>query len=124
MCQQRVQFALYDAPYSFCDLSAWDSSHDKGSTYSFTSATVAQKVAVVLLRNADLGAGNDWSSKSGSKKISVLINGIALNSSEDNLLDEFLLEILNDHTLSAKSEGFLLNGIKVFDLTNIGEEAL
>jgi hypothetical protein len=60
-------------------------------TYSLASATMAQKVAVVLLSNADLGASDDGSSKSGSKKISVLVDGIALNRSEDDLLDEFLL---------------------------------
>ena len=95
-----------------------------GLTYSFTSATMAQKVAVVLFSNSDLGSSDNGSSKSGSEKISILVDSIALNCSEDNLLDELFLEVLNDHTLSAKSESLLLNGIKVLYLTNIGKETL
>lgn len=85
---------------------------------------MAQKVAVVLLSNSDLSSSNNRSSKSGSEKISVLVDSIALNCSEDDLLDEFLLEVLNDHALSSKSKSLLLNGIKVLYLTNIGKETL
>ena len=85
---------------------------------------MTQKVAVVLLSNSDLSSSDDRSSKSGSKKISVLVDSIALNCSEDNLLDEFLLEVLDDHALSAKSKSLFLNGIKVLYLANIGKETL
>jgi hypothetical protein len=93
-------------------------------TYAFACAAVAQKIAVVLLSNADLGASDDRSGQSSSKEISVLIDGITLNCSKDDLLDELLLEVLNDHALRAKSESLLLHGIEVLNLTNIGEEAL
>ena len=71
-----------------------------------------------------MSSSDNRSSKSGSEKISVLVDGIALNCSEDNLLDEFLLEVLDDHALSAKSKSLLLNGIKVLYLANIGKETL
>lgn len=95
-----------------------------GLTYAFACAAVAQKIAVVLLSNADLGASDDRSGQSSSKEVSVLIDGIALDCSEDDLLDEFLLEVFNDHALRAESEGLLFDSIEVLDLTNIGEEAL
>lgn len=52
---------------------------------------MAQKVAVVLLSDSDLSTSDDGSSKGGSKKISILVDGVALNRSEDDLFDEFLL---------------------------------
>lgn len=85
---------------------------------------MAQKIAVVLLSNADLGASDDRSGQSSSKEVSVLIDGIALDCSENDLLDKLLLKVLDDHALRAESEGLLFDSIEVLDLTNIGEEAL
>lgn len=85
---------------------------------------MAQKITVVLLSNADLSTSNDRTSQSGSEEVSILVNGVALNRSEDNLLNKLLLKVLDNHTLSTESKGLLLDGIKVFDLANIGEEAL
>lgn len=96
----------------------------RGSTHAFACAAVAQEIAVVLLSNADLGASDDRSGQSSSKEVSVLIDGIALDCSEDDLLDEFLLEVFNDHTLRTESEGLLFDSIEVLNLTNIREEAL
>ncbi|KAF5606781.1 uncharacterized protein FSUBG_5762 [Fusarium subglutinans] len=67
---------------------------------------MAQKIAVVLLSNADLGASDDRSGQSSSKKVSV-IDGIALDCSEDDLLDELLLKVFDDHALRAENEGLL-----------------
>ena len=96
----------------------------EGSTYAFASAAVAQEVAVVLLSNANLSASDNGTSEGSAEEVSVLIDGIALNGSEDDLLNELFLKVLNDHTLSTESESLLLNSIKVLDLANIGEEAL
>jgi hypothetical protein len=104
-------------------VSRWFSKSD-GFTYAFACAAVAQKIAGVLLSNADLGASDDRSGQSSSKEVSVLIDGIALDCSENDLLDELLLKVLDDHALRAESEGLLFDSIEVLDLTNIGEEAL
>ncbi|KAF5537374.1 hypothetical protein FMEXI_9926 [Fusarium mexicanum] len=99
-------------------------SKSEGFTYAFARAAMAQKIAVVLLSNADLGTSDDRSGQSSSKKVSVLIDGIALDCSEDDLLDEPLLKVFDDHALQAESEGLLFNSIEVLNLTNIGEATL
>jgi hypothetical protein len=60
-------------------------------TYSFTGAAMTQQITAILLCNADLGTSDDGSSKGSSEKIPVLVDGVALNGSEDNLLDKLLL---------------------------------
>jgi hypothetical protein len=92
-------------------------------TYTLASAAVADIFAVVLLGNADLSAGDDGAGQRGTKQVAVLIDGIALDGTEDNLLDELSLEVLNDHTLSAEGESLLLNLSPVLLLADVGEEA-
>jgi len=84
---------------------------------------VADIVAVILLGNADLSAGDDGAGQRGTKQVAVLIDGIALDGTEDDLLDELALEVLNDHALSAKGESLLLNLSPVLLLADVGEEA-
>ena len=49
------------------------------STSPLASASVAENLAVVLLGGADEGACQYWPGKTGSEKILVLVNGIALD---------------------------------------------
>jgi hypothetical protein len=49
----------------------------------------------------DLTPRNHGPGKRGSQEIAIFKDGIALNSSEDELLDEDPPEIYNDHALSA-----------------------
>lgn len=82
----------------------------------------AANLAVVLLGNLDLGTSNDGTGKGGAEKVTVLVDGIALDGPVDNLLDESLLEVLDHHLLGTKSKGLLLNSIEVLLLANIGQE--
>jgi len=62
---------------------------------------MADEVALVLLGSPDLGAGNDGTGQSGAKQVTVLVDGVALDGPEDDLLDKLLLQVLNDHLLGA-----------------------
>lgn len=46
-----------------------------------------------------------------------------MNSRPDELVNQLLLDILNDHALSAELDGLGLDGVKVLLLAAIGEEA-
>jgi aryl carrier-like protein len=47
---------------------------------------------------------------------------LTLDCGPDELLDELLLEILDDHALGTNLLGLGLDGIPVFRLSNIGKE--
>ena len=85
---------------------------------------MAENVAVVLLSNANLGASNDGAGKRGAEEVAVLVDGVALDGTEDNLIDELALEILDDHALGTEGESLLLDSGEVLLLADIGEEAL
>lgn len=53
--------------------------------------SVTENVAVVLASSSDLSPSYDGSSKTSSKKISVLIDGVGLDAAEDELVDKLLL---------------------------------
>jgi hypothetical protein len=91
---------------------------------ALASAAVAENLAVVLVGNPDLSAGNDGAGQTGSEKVSVLVDGIALDGGEDELIDKLLLEVLNDHALGTESESLLLDLGEVFLLTDVGKESL
>lgn len=86
------------------------------------SAAVAEVLAVVLLGSLDLSAGNDGAGERGAQEVAVLVDGIALDGAVDNLLDELLLEVLDDHLLGTEGHGLLLDLDKVLLLANIGQE--
>lgn len=90
---------------------------------ALAGAAVTKEVAVVLLSNADLSASDDGAGEGGTEEVAVLVDGVALDGAEDNLLDELALEVLNDHALSAKGESLLLNRRPVLLLTDVSEEA-
>jgi hypothetical protein len=82
---------------------------------------MAQNLAVVLLGGADEAARQDWPGKTGTEKVSILVDGIALNARENQFLKELLLQILDDHALSTKRQSLLLDVGPDLGLTNIAE---
>jgi hypothetical protein len=84
---------------------------------------VAEVLAVVLLGDPDLRPGNDGAGQRGAEQVAVLVDGIALNGAEHDLLDELALQVLNDHALSTEGKGLLLNLGPVLLLADVGEEA-
>ena len=92
-------------------------------TYALASAAVAEVLAVVLLGNTDLSPGDDGAGQRGAKEVAVLVDGIALDGAEDNLVDELALQVLNDHALGTEGQSLLLNLGPVLLLADVGEEA-
>jgi hypothetical protein len=90
---------------------------------TLAGAAVRDKVAAFLLGYLDLCASDDWASQTGSEQVTSLIRGVALNSAEAELLDEFLLEVKNDHFQRTKLERLLLDLVPWLFLANVGEEA-
>lgn len=50
----------------------------------------------VEIRTSHLSAGNDGASQRSTQKVPLLVDGIALNSAEAELLNELLAEVLDD----------------------------
>jgi hypothetical protein len=90
---------------------------------SLAGAAVRNKSTAFLLSNADLRAGNDWASQTGAEEIPALVTGVALNSTEAELLDELLLQVQDDHLLRTDLESLLLDLIPGLVLADVGEEA-
>lgn len=90
---------------------------------ALASAAVGDELAVVLLGNADLGTGNDGAGEGGAEEVAVLIDGIALDGTEDDLVNELLLEVEDHHLLSTELLGLGADLIPVLLLADIGEEA-
>jgi hypothetical protein len=93
------------------------------STHPLASASVAENLAVVLLGGADEGTCQYWPGKTGSEKISVLVNGIALDATENKFLEELLLKVLDHHALGTESQSLLLDGGPVLVLADVAEES-
>jgi len=85
---------------------------------------MADEIALVLFGGADLGTGNDGAGEGRPEQVAILVDSVALDSAEDNLLDKLLLQVFDDHLLGAEREGLALNGGEVLLLANVGEEAL
>lgn len=86
-------------------------------------AAVGDEVAAFLLGDADLRAGNDWTSQAGSEQVATLVCGVALDGAETELLDKLLLQVENDHLQRANLERLLLHFLPRLLLADIGEEA-
>lgn len=91
------------------------------STRPLASASVAENLAVVLMGGADEGACQYWPGKTGSEKISVLVNGIALDATENKFLKELLLKVIDHHSLGTESQSLLLDGGPVLVLADVAE---
>ena len=91
------------------------------STHPLAGASVAENPTIVLVGGADKGACQYWPGKTGSEKISVLINGIALDGTEHKVLKELLLKVIDHHALGTESQSLLLDGGPVLVLADIAE---
>jgi hypothetical protein len=67
------------------------------------------------------GACQYWPGKTGSEKISVLVNGIALDATENKFLKELLLKVIDHHALGTESQSLLLDGVPVLVLADVAE---
>ncbi|KAI6769899.1 hypothetical protein HG530_004528 [Fusarium avenaceum] len=77
--------------------------------------SVAEDRAVVLLGSLDHGSGDHRAGKTGSEEVYSI--------RPDQLVNELLLDILDDHALSTELDGLLLDGIEVLLLATVGKEA-
>lgn len=84
---------------------------------------MADEVTVVLFGNADLSTSNDGAGQRGTEQVSVLVDGVALDGGEGQLLDQFPLQVEDDHLLGTKSHSLLLDGRPVLILADVGQEA-
>ena len=57
-------------------------------------AAVGDGEAAFLLGYGDLGASDDWAGEGGSEEVDVLVDGIAGDGGEAELLDELLILLL------------------------------
>ena len=94
-----------------------------GTVYGKTYATVRYKVAARLLGGAHLGAGNDGAGERGAEQIAALVDGVALDGAEAELLDELALQVLNDHVGGANGLGLGPDRVPVLLLADVGKEA-
>lgn len=88
---------------------------------------MAEDLAVVLMSGSDLSPRYGRASKACAKQIAILIDGIAcccqpsacsplahgltLDGREDDLIDELLLQVVNDHGFGTESQSLLLDGL-------------
>ena len=63
----------------------------------------------------------NWPGKTGSEKISVLVNRIALDATENKFLKELLLKVIDHHALGTEGQSLLLDGGPVLVLADIAE---
>lgn len=61
-------------------------------------AAVGNKVTALLLSDAHLGTSDDRASQGGTKQVSSLVDGVALDSAKAQLVHKLLLKILDDPT--------------------------
>lgn len=85
---------------------------------------MAENLAVVFVSSLNLRPSNDGAGKTGSEEVSVLVDGVALDGAEDELVDKFLLQVVDNHALSTESQCLLLDRSEIFLLAQVGEEAL
>lgn len=80
-------------------------------------------IAVVLLGDPDLGARNDGARKRGAEQVAVLVDGVTLDSTVDNVLDKLLLEVEDHHLLCTERERLLLDLGPALLLADVSQEA-
>jgi hypothetical protein len=80
---------------------------------ALSGATVTNSEAALLLCNGNLGSGDDWASQRGTQEVDVLVDGIALDSREAELLDKLLPQILNVACNSTNLQCLCLGSLEV-----------
>jgi hypothetical protein len=61
---------------------------------TLTSASVRYKLAAFTVSDLDLLTGNDGTSKGSTQEVVSLVDGVSLNSREDEFFDKLLLQVL------------------------------
>lgn len=80
-------------------------------------------MALLFLCNFNLGSSNDWASKGGSEEVDVLVDGVALNGREAQLVDEFVIQLFNIAFLRADFQSLLFGRLEILLLANVCHEA-
>jgi hypothetical protein len=88
-----LEFVVEDRVAPWCDdgdggLERVECKFESDLVVALASATMGNGEASLLLRNGNLGAGDDGAGERGAKKVDVLVNGIAGNGRVAELLDE------------------------------------
>ena len=65
------------------------------------------------LSDLDLGAGNDGAGEGGTEKVHILVDGIASNSGEAELLDELAADVGNLALEGTDLQGLLAGSLEV-----------
>lgn len=98
---------------------------------AFACAAVGDRFAAFFLGDFDLTTGNDGTGKRCTEEVYAFVNGITLDSGENQFLDEFFAEILelekwgredylDVYGDSADFKSLLLCGFEILFLSNIG----
>lgn len=69
--------------------------------------------AALALGDLNLGAGNDGTSQGGTEKVDVLVDGVASNGGEAELLDELTADIDNLALEGTNLQGLLAGSLEV-----------
>jgi hypothetical protein len=64
------------------------------SSATYPGAAVADELAAFLLRDGDLGPGDDGTGERGAEEVDVFVRGVALHGGEAELFDEFVNDVL------------------------------
>jgi hypothetical protein len=80
---------------------------------TLTSAAVGDGEAALALGNLDLGTGNDGTGQGGTEKVDVLVDGIASNGGEAELLDELTADVDNLALEGTDLQGLLAGSLEV-----------
>jgi hypothetical protein len=90
---------------------------------SLASAAVRDGSAALRLGNLDHATSNDGSGEGCSEEVDVLVDAIALDRWEAELLNKLALQVGDMARQRTALDGLLLCCLKVLLLTNIGHEA-
>jgi hypothetical protein len=80
---------------------------------TLTSAAVGDGEAALALGDLNLGAGNDGTSQGGTEKVDVLVDGVASNGGEAELLDELTADVDNLALEGTDLQGLLAGSLEV-----------
>lgn len=80
---------------------------------TLAGAAVGNGEAALLAGNVNLGAGNDGSGERGTEKVDILVDGVALDGGETELLDKLAADVLDDKLGGTNLESLDAGSLKV-----------
>lgn len=114
---------LWEPPWSN-DLDIWleseESKLEADLIVTLSCAAVGDDSAALLLGDIDHAARDDWAGEGGTKEIDTLVDSVTLDSWDTLLIDELLADIDNVAGNGTDGKSFLLGGLEVLLLTNVG----